>query len=216
MTNLLNLNEIPMTLACGPYLPSSESGMWTSLALFLLVKPLAYFAFIQAFRYRVSRVVPMRFSQAAKLAALRAVLGIGIVGVGAAILLASRSEALLMISWIFLYGERVFSWWLVGSKGAGLRGRRLLGWVISGTCINVAFDVAMVWGMLEGPMPPVLIVAGIAVFIAALHVVGRRDSLKRRFASITHCMGCGYDLTGNLSGRCPECGMTIGAAPNPA
>lgn len=23
----------------------------------------------------------------------------------------------------------------------------------------------------------------------------------------THCQSCGYDLTGNLSGICPECGM---------
>jgi uncharacterized RDD family membrane protein YckC len=25
-----------------------------------------------------------------------------------------------------------------------------------------------------------------------------------------YCRGCGYDLTGNVSGRCPECGMEIG------
>jgi hypothetical protein len=24
------------------------------------------------------------------------------------------------------------------------------------------------------------------------------------------CLNCGYNLTGNLSGRCPECGVTIG------
>lgn len=24
-----------------------------------------------------------------------------------------------------------------------------------------------------------------------------------------HCLRCGYDLTGNVSGRCPECGKTI-------
>lgn len=27
-----------------------------------------------------------------------------------------------------------------------------------------------------------------------------------------HCAVCGYDLTGNLSGRCPECGSAVGAA----
>lgn len=27
-----------------------------------------------------------------------------------------------------------------------------------------------------------------------------------------YCRGCGYDLTGNVSGRCPECGMEIGGA----
>jgi len=25
------------------------------------------------------------------------------------------------------------------------------------------------------------------------------------------CRGCGYDVTGNVSGRCPECGRAIGA-----
>ena len=27
-----------------------------------------------------------------------------------------------------------------------------------------------------------------------------------------HCLRCGYDLTGNVSGRCPECGMQVSAA----
>jgi hypothetical protein len=26
---------------------------------------------------------------------------------------------------------------------------------------------------------------------------------------VGHCVACGYDLTGNVSGRCPECGTTI-------
>jgi len=26
-----------------------------------------------------------------------------------------------------------------------------------------------------------------------------------------HCRGCDYDLTGNVSGRCPECGTPIAA-----
>ncbi len=27
-----------------------------------------------------------------------------------------------------------------------------------------------------------------------------------------HCLRCGYDLTGNVSGRCPECGHRISTA----
>src|SRR6185503_39271 len=129
-------------LGCGPYF--NEEGLVGSIILFLLIKPLAYFAFIQAFRYRVNRPIPMRFSQAAKLTAFRAALGIGIVGLGAGVLLALEKQELLMASWAFLYVERVFSWWLVGWRGAGLRGRRLVGWIISGSLINAAFDVAVV------------------------------------------------------------------------
>jgi hypothetical protein len=28
-----------------------------------------------------------------------------------------------------------------------------------------------------------------------------------------HCRSCGYDLTGNVSGRCPECGAPVAEAP---
>jgi len=31
---------------------------------------------------------------------------------------------------------------------------------------------------------------------------------RRRFPA-GHCQECGYDLTGNVSGRCPECGTVI-------
>src|SRR5262245_26198502 len=119
----------PLTLACGPYF--DETGAAISLLLFLVVKPLAYFAFIQAFRYRVSRPIPMRFSQAVTLTLWRAGLGFGIVGAWALLIYLAQpngraAEALLPLSWLYLYAERLFSWWLVGSRGAGLRGRRLI------------------------------------------------------------------------------------------
>jgi hypothetical protein len=31
-----------------------------------------------------------------------------------------------------------------------------------------------------------------------------------------HCQKCGYDLTGNVSGRCPECGTPIEREGKPA
>jgi predicted amidophosphoribosyltransferase len=31
----------------------------------------------------------------------------------------------------------------------------------------------------------------------------------RRLIPPGHCQNCGYNLTGNVSGRCPECGQAI-------
>ena len=39
--------------------------------------------------------------------------------------------------------------------------------------------------------------------------IGRRATLKARFTSNPVCLQCHYDLTGNLSGRCPECAAPI-------
>lgn len=47
-----------------------------------------------------------------------------------------------------------------------------------------------------------------------LTYLGHLDAEVRRAArlrNLGHCAGCGYDLTGNVSGLCPECG-----APAPA
>jgi predicted Zn-ribbon and HTH transcriptional regulator len=37
-------------------------------------------------------------------------------------------------------------------------------------------------------------------------ILFRRD--RRRFPP-SHCQRCGYDLTGNMSGVCPECGLAV-------
>lgn len=49
-----------------------------------------------------------------------------------------------------------------------------------------------------------LLVLMLAVPTAILHWRGRRAPLPGC------CSNCGYDLTGNVSGRCPECGTEIG------
>ncbi|MHC5023295.1 MAG: hypothetical protein ACYTGG_05215 [Planctomycetota bacterium] len=199
-----------LTLACGPYL--DEDGLRISVVLFLVVKPLAYFAFIQAFRYRVSRPIPMRWRRAVGLTVYRAGLGLAIIGIAMAMLAIGGNVQPILSSWIFFYAARMGAWWLVGAHGAGLRGRRLAGWIISGTLINITFDVAMIGGLLAGWMPQAVIMSMIAAFIAVLHVAGRRLSLKLRFADWSRCHGCGYDLAGNLSGVCPECGTAVGEA----
>jgi hypothetical protein len=137
------------------------------------------------------------------------VLGFVATGAGALVVFTTHDPSILIAGWVFLYVERLASWWFVGSWGAGLRGRRLLGWVLSGTMINATFDGAVLLGLMHGWQPMALMTAGVGMFIVALHVIGRRDSLKNRFGSTVNCIGCGYDLTGNLSGRCPECGRAL-------
>ena len=46
---------------------------------------------------------------------------------------------------------------------------------------------------------------------AGVHVgfMGVRDEEVVRLLSFNHCRQCGYDLTGNISGRCPECGREV-------
>ena len=193
-----------LTLACGLYF--STVGVWTSLAVLIAVKPITYFAFIQAFRYRVSRGIPMGFGQAAGLALLRALAGAAIVGLLYPIV---QVTAAVPLAWLLLTAERLIVWWLIGDRLAHLRGRRLAGWTMSGAAIDAAFDVVIgssvldVWAIAAG------LSTAITVFIVALTVVGRRGSLKARFSGAPLCTRCQYDLTGNLSGLCPECGMPV-------
>jgi predicted Zn-ribbon and HTH transcriptional regulator len=41
----------------------------------------------------------------------------------------------------------------------------------------------------------------------------RYSRTRRRRPRPGHCRSCGYDLTANASGRCPECGAAVDAAP---
>ena len=206
------MTTLPLTLACGPFLPFDETALWMVVVTYMLLKPVAYFGFIHAFRYRVNRPVPMSFGRAAKLALARAGLGVLLVGVGIVAVMTTGSDAVLTWSWAYLYAGRVAAWFIVGRWGAVLRGRRLIGWVVSGTLINAAFDFAAVAGLLAGWLWPAMILGGLITFIAVLDRVGRRASLRARFADAQFCTSCRYDLTGNLSGACPECSTPVAAA----
>jgi hypothetical protein len=201
-----------LLVGCGPYLDLEGTSLWVAITAFLVLKPLAYFGFIQAFRYRVSRPIPMTIGQALKLTAARAGLGIAFFAAGAAAVVFSGSTSVLMWSWLYLYLARAAAWLIVGRWGAVLRGRRLAGWVIAGLVINAAFDFAALAGLLEGWAWPAAVFASLCVFIGLLDRVGRRASLRARFSAWRHCARCHYDLTGNLSGCCPECGQTVAEA----
>lgn len=63
-------------------------------------------------------------------------------------------------------------------------------------------------------MLPILIIWAVAAMVASgvianLIVRGAILPLIRARAGRNRCRKCRYDLTGNVSGRCPECGETI-------
>lgn len=197
-------------LACGPYF--EPSGLVASFVLFLLIKPLSYYAYIRAFRFRVCSAIPMTVKQAVGLAAIRAALGLVLVGGGAwAIANWSLSQGLLA-GWIFLYIARILAWWIVG-RVARLRGVRMIGWIAGGEAINIVFDLAVAFGLATGVLPAIGAVALIAAFIYVLDWRGRRPELLARFSTSPSCRFCQYNLTGNLSGICPECGTPIATTP---
>ena len=40
-------------------------------------------------------------------------------------------------------------------------------------------------------------------------IIKKRSERLQNRCNISNCLSCGYDLTGNKSGRCPECGQLI-------
>jgi hypothetical protein len=57
--------------------------------------------------------------------------------------------------------------------------------------------------------------AALTLNLAALGAVGvewRNYARHRRRARLGLCASCGYSLTGNTSGTCPECGTPVPAA----
>ena len=54
----------------------------------------------------------------------------------------------------------------------------------------------------------IISITGVALAAWVLRVRDREKAsrLDRRRFPAGHCQKCGYDLTGSVSGRCPECG----------
>lgn len=193
-------------LACGPMF--SEIGMGTSLIVLLIVKPITYFAFIQAYRYRVSAHIPMTYGRAAGLALIRALVGVAIIGGSAWAIVGSGDGGALAFAWPVLILERLAVWLAIGYGLARLRGHRLAGWTLGGCAIDVAYDISIAFALFEALWAHAAVAAGAGIWIFFLTKAGRRLELRGRFRGC-RCGGCGYDLTGNLSGICPECGMPV-------
>lgn len=65
----------------------------------------------------------------------------------------------------------------------------------------------MDFGLVEAAAGCIVIVA--SLFLATLALI--RDFRKRPWRKIAYpaCRRCGYNLTGNASGRCPECDAPV-------
>ncbi len=79
-------------------------------------------------------------------------------------------------------------------------------WVLHGSDVwdGTRTDKKVIWGYQRGVMVsiwvPILIIGVPTAFLWL------RD---RRRIPPGHCSYCGYNLTGNVSGMCPECGTTV-------
>jgi hypothetical protein len=87
--------------------------------------------------------------------------------------------------------------------------RRWLGWVLLAYCVVYGGGLCAAWVF----SPTLLFAYGEALVLpAVISAVAMGCSLallrKPEFPP-GYCRECGYDLTGNVSGVCPECGTPI-------
>ena len=97
-------------------------------------------------------------------------------------------------------------YWLI-ALGTQVGAQVLLGIPIS----RYARHVGLYGGFVAYGLP---VAYGVLAGFVTLWLVRRRIThyLRRELATrgLPTCLKCGYNLTGNVSGRCPECGTPIG------
>jgi len=106
------------------------------------------------------------------------------------------SEGVLFISWSVV-PDLLGSWQPVQS-----------GWVCSA---NTSTEPFWDYGIVQdSPLSWVAIPIWGPIILAAVPTIWLW-SMARKRTPPGHCLGCGYNLTGNVSGVCPECGTPIPA-----
>ncbi len=83
----------------------------------------------------------------------------------------------------------------------------LILWVVAVTA-NLVAGANSIFAFTLCPLYLVILSGPIIGLIAATSPC----RLRSRYPS-GHCQSCGYNLTGNVSGRCPECGQSMSAPP---
>lgn len=102
-------------------------------------------------------------------------------------------------------GKLVLTWYATSIHSVGWQfGLRGLPW-------NDITSYGFVWPQLDPDLTRTYVVIPLWLLLLTALVLSAflwfRD---RRRVPVGHCRKCGYDLTGNVSGRCPECGAATG------
>jgi hypothetical protein len=197
------------------FLNTADPAAWQVSAL---AAP-AFFAVIHSFRFATARARPHSAAWSAAMAA--AVPAVQFVALGLLRLWLEATprrpvpvgEAAGGFGFVCLLAAvGLASWWLVGEAGLGLRGRTLWTFAAVGTNLNLALQAGGLLDWQSRSMPwafPVLVQSAgwmLAAEAAMRMAIPPADS---RFAWHLQCRRCGYDLTANRSGRCPECGALV-------
>lgn len=108
-------------------------------------------------------------------------------------------------------------WWRKYAEGAGLRAVLIAGMVAPvaastslGLTVPRQGDEGIILWMLIVPAAG-LVFLSLFLTSASILLLGRiRRGRQANAAGMNLCAQCGYSLTGNVSGRCPECGTVVG------
>lgn len=203
------------TLAHGVFFV--DTAWQVTIALVMIAKVTLHWLLIWAYRYQVSSDRPASSRRIIAMTGVRAAMGPIVVLV--MWLGVSLKRALLF--YLAPYLVRVVAWVFVGWL-MPLRGKRVGGFLLAGMWIDVVLDVAIVaTGMaddyggtgLAGLAALGLLIGGLplGLLLVPLCLSSKSPALLARFQSDRVCRKCGYDLTGNATGVCPECGTAIKA-----
>lgn len=136
---------------------------------------------------------------------------------------------LYWVIWIFLIVADCAALWILRRlRSEQLRRRPLAAYLLIILAVLAIHEVAMagilleskglglLWALLRTYAATVAIMDVLLASPAALLVAGGVAFGWPKMPPPGFCVSCGYNLTGNASGTCPECGITIPRSPGTA
>ena len=86
----------------------------------------------------------------------------------------------------------------------------------TGVAVLIGLSFLVAWRLVDHSLAIGGLVVLFSFAVLQILVLGRRKAIVREIRvelnrrGLTVCAACGYNLTGNVSGRCPECGQAVG------